>query len=415
MKKIKILWITNLLLPEAAELIGEKASNYGGWVSSLAKLLSEEVDLVIVSPHSGNHLKISKGEKIKYYYLPNKNIKQSFKEIITKENPALIHVHGTEYNYGMQCYEQFPDLDYIVSIQGLVSVIIRYYDGGINKLDNRIIPKIQLFITKFYLNYSRKNFLKRSKSEIEYLKNFKNIMGRTDWDKSHCETIGKKINYYHSNELLREEFYNSKKWDINNIEKYSIFLSQISKPIKGFLPFLMAVNIVKKKYPQLKIYIAGENIFEKNTLRKKIKYLLYGRMFQILINKYKLNDNIKLLGSISSENIKNQLLKTHVFVCPSSIENSPNSLAEAQILGVPSIGSYVGGIPSMIDDKKTGIIYRFEEYEMLASNIIEIFENEKLCKILSENSINIAENRHNIKNNIDKIISIYKNVYKNRG
>lgn len=47
-----------------------------------------------------------------------------------------------------------------------------------------------------------------------------------------------------------------------------------------------------------------------------------------------------------------QYLKAHIFVCPSSVENSPNSLGEAQLLGVPCIGSIAGGIPSMLSMEK---------------------------------------------------------------
>ena len=54
---------------------------------------------------------------------------------------------------------------------------------------------------------------------------------------------------------------------------------------------------------------------------------------------------------------------------PSSIENSPNSLGEAQLLGVPCIASDVGGVTDMIPNKECGIIYRFEEVELLAKHI----------------------------------------------
>ena len=106
----------------------------------------------------------------------------------------------------------------------------------------------------------------------------------------------------------------------------------------------------------------------------------------------------------------NAYLKAHVFVCPSSIENSPNSLGEAQILGVPSIGSYVGGSPDMIAHNESGLLYRFEEYEMLAYHIMDIFNNDEKAKHLSKNSSIEASKRHDKKVNSERLIAIYKTI-----
>ena len=44
------------------------------------------------------------------------------------------------------------------------------------------------------------------------------------------------------------------------------------------------------------------------------------------------------------------LLDSHLYVYPSLMDNSPNALCEAQLLGVPCIATYVGGIPKMEKD-----------------------------------------------------------------
>lgn len=62
--------------------------------------------------------------------------------------------------------------------------------------------------------------------------------------------------------------------------------------------------------------------------------------------------------------VKRYLL-SNVFICPSTIENSPNSLCEAQLLGVPHIASYVGGTADLMKGNEE-CLYRFEETEMLA-------------------------------------------------
>jgi glycosyltransferase involved in cell wall biosynthesis len=106
-------------------------------------------------------------------------------------------------------------------------------------------------------------------------------------------------------------------------------------------------------------------------------------------------------------------LASHVFVCPSSIENSPNSVGEAQLLGVPCVAAYVGGIPDMISDNETGLLYRFEEIEMLAMSVIKIFDDEILAQKLSKQSSLIANIRHDKIINSNNLYSIYKSICKN--
>ena len=105
-----------------------------------------------------------------------------------------------------------------------------------------------------------------------------------------------------------------------------------------------------------------------------------------------------------------QYLKSHIFLCPSSIENSSNSIGEAQLLGVPCVASYVGGTPDMITDGRTGLLYRFEEYEMLAYNICQIFKNDRIAQELSLAEIAVATQRHDRRNNAIRMMEIYKNV-----
>jgi glycosyltransferase involved in cell wall biosynthesis len=46
--------------------------------------------------------------------------------------------------------------------------------------------------------------------------------------------------------------------------------------------------------------------------------------------------------------MKEQYLRCNAYVCVSSIENSPNSLAEAMLMGTPVVAGLVGGMESMI-------------------------------------------------------------------
>ena len=66
-----------------------------------------------------------------------------------------------------------------------------------------------------------------------------------------------------------------------------------------------------------------------------------------LIKSTGLERKVTFLGRISASQMREEYLKCGMFVCPSSIENSPNSLVEAALMGAPVIASRVGGIPDV--------------------------------------------------------------------
>ena len=187
-------------------------------------------------------------------------------------------------------------------------------------------------------------------------------------------------------------------------------MSQAGYPIKGLHKVLEAVSLLTNDYPELKIRIGGGNIISNATIFDRIKRTGYGKYIGKLIKKNNLDKNVLFLGSLSEEQMILEYQKSNVFICPSSIENSPNSLGEAQLIGVPVIASYSGGTPDMIETGKTGLLYRFEETEMLAQNIRKIFNDSKFISQISENSIISASLRHDRGINLEKTISIYNKI-----
>ena len=153
---------------------------------------------------------------------------------------------------------------------------------------------------------------------------------------------------------------------------------------------------------------------DKNGLKERLKLKGYGKYIGSLIKKYQLQNSVEFTGFLTEENMIREYLNSHVFVSPSSIENGSNSVGEGQILGVPCVASYVGGVPNTVNHHETGLLYRFEEVEMLAQSIKRIFTDRALAERLSRNGIEIATARHHRKNNTDKMLSIYNSIKRQR-
>ena len=421
----KILWIVNTIFPYPAEKLGLKKTAFGGWLNSLSDTLrkSEDFKLAIATVYNGKDLKKMDDGQVIYYLLPgapalkyDKKLEKYWKDINEEFKPDLVHINGTEYAHGLAFINVCPNVTTLTSIQGLVSVYANVYYANIPVKD--IIKNITFrdIIKNDSIIQARKKFIKRGKNEIEILKKTNAITGRTIWDYSNVQAINPNVKFYWSNRILREEFYNSKKWDISKIERHSIFCSQAGYPIKGLHYMIEAANILKREYPDIKVYIAGQNITKSDTIKEKMKISGYGKYIKGLMRKYNLEGNIIFTGMLDAQGMVNRLLNSNVFVQTSAIENSPNSLGEAMLLGVPCVASYVGGTCDMLEHNKEGFLYTYTEPAILAEYIKRIFEDDELCMKFSNNAINKANVTHNkeriTQETIDMYIDIINNIIK---
>jgi glycosyltransferase involved in cell wall biosynthesis len=318
--------------------------------------------------------------------------------------PDVVHIYGSEYPISLAYVRGCGNNNVILSLQGIPSKYTRYFYSGMS---------IRNILRSFPLLLQKRRFDSNNRNEVELLSKVRYFEGRSEWDYSMVWSYNVNLKYYFCSRTLRNSFYEHQ-WDIAQIQRHSIFLSQAQYPIKGFHEVIKALPYIIRIYGDVKVIVAGDSPIQRNGLREYIKYLGYGRYLKDLIAKYGLADHIEFVGNQSEEQICERYKSAHVFVCPSSIENVPNSLAEAQMLGVPSIASFVGGNNSLVEHGKTGFLYRFEEPEVLAKYICEIFGNDDLALKLSKAGRECALKRHDKKNNISTLIDMYKDIIKRK-
>lgn len=405
---MKVLWITNTLFPDVCKTLKIETPVIGGWMSAAAaSLLNLEGNLIlaVATVYDGEGLQKIQVNRIVYYLIPKSG--NYWKYVTDDFNPDLVHVHGTETANGLDYINACSNKNVVVSIQGLVSIYERYYFGGIDENTLLINTTFRDIVRNDTIFQQRKNMQQRGIREKSIIRSAEHIIGRTSWDKAHCCVFNNLAKYHFCNESLRDAFY-AHKWEYENCEKFSIFISQAHYPLKGMHKILFALPLLREKFPDVKLYIAGNDIIA----RKFWRLSGFANYIKKIIKKYNLQNIIVFTGLLGENEMCQRYLKSNVFVCPSSIENSPNSVGEAQLLGVPCVGSYVGGMSDMITDGETGMLYRFEEIEMLAEHISEIFLDQEFAKTLSKNEREIAAIRHNRISNSVKLKSIYDEICK---
>lgn len=114
---------------------------------------------------------------------------------------------------------------------------------------------------------------------------------------------------------------------------------------------------------------------------------------------------VSFLGPLNAAEMKKELLSANLFVLPSAIDNSPNALGEAQMLGVPCVASRVGGVGEMIPDKALGEMYRFSDVGEMAYVICKSLENTPHFD--NSKMILKAAMRHDRTVNCNQLLSIY--------
>ena len=416
---MKVLWVSLVKFPPLCEYLGEQAPAHCGWMYSSAKALLRmmpEVQLgVMVYSYGGKYEKYDI-EGVTYYLVPTSRIDRTSKkqiaacrQAIRDFAPDLIHIHGTEHSLAKAtCVANEGSTRIVANIQGLAGPYMRYADGGLSlwdKLTN--ITPLDFYRGTFLLN-AKHSFKHRAECENYVLMHISDIVGRTQWDRDHVLSINPALRYHFMNETLRDSFYENPVWNLDRCQKHTIFVSNSSSPLKGAHQVLKALPIILRQYPDTIVNFCGSSVMS-NKVKDILRFQGYHLYLRRLVKRLHLQDHVRFLGSLTEQQMRQAYLDANVYIMPSAIENSSNSLCEAQILGVPTISSYCGGTPSLVTEGVTGYFYRYEEYEMLAQLIIRCFETKDFSQ-LSIHERETAILRHDRLTNAKRLAEIYDEI-----
>lgn len=412
---MKVLWVTAQVLPLVSEDLSIEKTGFGGWVMNMLEQLKVipdlELGVAMVSSKTDSLINVER-EKIKCYIVPevgNKNLTEDNRDLIIKQfNPDIIHIEGNEFGIH-NCFSKITSIPVLLSLQGILSGYEPYQYGELPIVDYLFSPNSKHSLTAWIL-YFRKHFLfdKRIFTEIETISNVKYLSGRTFWDHAHSYWVNPKAKYFVCNRILRPVFY-KEMWECNNNEQYSIFVGNGYSPLKGLHFVIEAVNLLKKEFPTVKVYVAGKCPIEK---KKKFSIHKYGysNLIKKKIEQYHLEENIIFLGSLLGDEMVNKMKKCNVYCLPSLIENSPNTLGEAMMLGMPCVSAYTGGASDMAIDEKECLFYRANDPKLLAWQLRRIFIDDNLAKKIGAAARKHAMITHDPIKNRDMLLEAYKYI-----
>ena len=433
---MRVLWVCNIMLPVVAQALQRECSNKEGWLTGLMEALlagehqdaqTHQVELGVAFPIAPKE-ELLKGDagRVRYYgfrentgkpevYDPG--LERDMQEILQDYQPDILHCFGTEYPHTLAAVRAFDrPQSSLIGIQGLCAVYAEAYMANIpGRLQS--ITTFRDWLKRDNMRRQQEKFRLRGKWEQEAVRLTGHVAGRTDWDRYWTSQWNPQVNYHILQETLRPCFYEGE-WKYENCRRHSIFMSQGDYPIKGLHYMLDALAAIRHQYPDVHLYVAGNCVLRKGPTAA-LRISGYGSMLEAQIREHDLTDHVTFLGSQNAEQMKEQYLRCNAYVCVSSIENSPNSLGEAMLLGVPVAAGLVGGVGSMIGPEEGWLFPGFSgetDGEMqrisrdLQEQVMEVFALRKQVTERTRRAREHARQTHDAEKNLKQLLDLYREL-----
>ncbi len=198
--------------------------------------------------------------------------------------------------------------------------------------------------------------------------------------------------------------------------KVVLFLGGSGLEIKGIIPLLESIRILKHRIQNFKCIMLGTKEIPCSrfipTLKRKCANLcgIYSLRQQIerSINKYEMEENVISLPF--TRNIENFYAMADVVVVPFIEPHFARQVIEAGTMAKPVVASRIGGIEEVGVDEKTGILVAPGEADAPAKGLARILENPETGRKLGEAAYLIAREKYDLDVHVNQVIGVYTSI-----
>lgn len=385
---MKILWLSSIIISEREDLAS------GTWVPGMYDLLKRhypELEIVNLTKGAVTIPRLVETDYLREWIIPDSDRMTTatvshIERIIHEEAPDVIQVWGTEDIWGMFPFERFPGIPAIIEIQGILACVSEEYYGGLSFSELVKCWNIKEFLKpSSSLPAIRRLYTRHVDREAEILRRFHNIGVQSAWSADVVRTFNQSARLFNSGIALRLPFYESPKWayDCNNLRIFSTAL--IGQPLKGAYILFKAFHIVKKRFPEAQLILAG-------VKEEGIRQSGFCRMLLDFARKRGFEKDIIHVGKVSAGKLAELYRTSAVFVNPSNWESYSVVTAESMYIGCPTVAAYSGAMPELGADGSV-LYFPKGDFRICAARIMDILENRELAVNLSEKSRAVGEAR----------------------
>lgn len=404
--KLKVIWICHFTNADIQNQLKsrKRIPEFAPWITlgiKEVKKRSSEIELHIISPHRWiSGIKEFHDENVFYHFF-NPGIPwygrhwpyffrwDSFtgfrsnririEKIAKMINPDIIHWHGAENAYFTSSFfDLMNSYPYLVTIQGFISLALSDATNANNRIT--IVHKKGVAIEKKILTEAKNFGIRDNAMKKEILK------------------YNPGANFY-----WHEYFINipeSKKDIIISDKKYYdiIYFTRLAKT-KGIEDLIIAVGIIRKSLPNIKLAILGSSD------------AVYLDFLKNLAIKNNCLENIEFKGFIPKQaDIYEILSKSRLFALPAYVGDVPGGMIESMVRKIPVITYKSGGIPEVNLTSHNIELVEQGDIEGLAARIVFLLENPSYAEELAERAYEYATSRWNNRKALNDIILAYKSI-----
>lgn len=382
---MRVLWLAPYPHPRKSR--GHPAP----WITALARRLVNESDinLTVVNVAHGISSESDSFEDagIHFVYLPAQRASidlamlyqpriQRLRHFLSSHAGEfdVIHIHGSEHQFEAAAND-IP-VPRLVAIQGIISEYAKVLP------DKHTLQYIRWKLSGYY--------------ETRYLPSSDAFSVRTHWDRDFVLRLKPNAKLFKIWEMLRPEFFYDYSW---NSQPNVLFVGG-TNPIKGFREFVRAMDIVRQSHAIRAVMVGKCDLTQ----------------IQGVIDKYGLRHvslaDFDVRGFLDAEGMKLSYADCFCLVHPSHIDNSPNSVCEAQVAGLPVIATNVGGVASLVRDRITGRLITLDPAS-ISRSIVEMYEDTELREQMSGEAKRVARERHNPDTILADTLKAYRELVSN--
>ncbi|NND06794.1 MAG: glycosyltransferase family 4 protein [Saprospiraceae bacterium] len=418
--KIRVLWFATS--PSLGRVHLDKDATLGtSWIEALERLClkdsrielaiaftwkSTSIDSFVLDSHRTRYYTIPRRPKNKWtralrrvLSLPehSQDVADDCVRIAHEFKPDIVTFFGTETPYPLS----IPQLHcpHLIWFQGNLTVYQKKWHVGISPIQSLLGASFKdLVVGHSYQHYYQlyRHYVAREKKIFALSQNF---LGRTDWDRRLVSMMAPHAQYFHGEEAMRPAFF-TKAWnkgrDEHKVTLVSTFRDSLYKGLETAMEAFVLLNQVASPIVKWKIIGVASDSSYARTCRKSVGF--------------KGDENFQLLGLKSAEELATELIDADIFVHPSHIDNSPNSLCEAMLLGVPCVSTNVGGIPSLLKNGIDGLLVQDGDPFALAGSILDLINNPTYARQLGQGARERSLQRHDGDEIKDNLLDIYHQI-----
>lgn len=283
-------------------------------------------------------------------------------KVIRKEKPDLIHLNSSSLF--------------------MVAVAAKMIDKNIKVICHVREPLLPNSIAGSIIKYMNYRF-------IDYFIAIDHYTGASMKVKGNMEVIYNSVNFkdYHpglDTSLLRREL------GLPRDTIIFLYLARVAK-CNGAYEFVEVAQTLSEKYPHYHFILTGIKPTSKDSYTLKT------------ISKAKGNKNLHMMSF--RDDVPNLLAGSDILVVPFTEPHFARAIIEAAAIGIPTIGSDVGGVNELVVNNETGFLYRNRQQWL--EYCIKLAENPKLRNQFGNAAIQFAKENFDNDLNTKKVFTVY--------